>query len=217
MTMARNYPNRLLVEGDEDKRVIPYFMDHFIHWGDNESEWPVRIEHFGGIENMLKPGTIEAELKSSGLRALGLMVDANDDPMSRWRRIRDRCRKTFDAFPEEIDPSGLILQNADGLRLGIWLMPDNITKGMLETFLGLFVPSAAEPLWKYAQQCCEECRSHGAPYIPAHADKALIHTWLAWQDPPGPSLHLAIIRHQLRPGSPQADKFVNWFKKLYGF
>ena len=214
--MSRNHPNRLLVEGDEDKRVIPYFMHHFINWGDKENEWPVRIEQFEGIENMLKPGTIETELKSSGLRALGIMVDANDDPMKRWRRIRDRCIKAFEDFPEAIDPSGLILQNAAGLRVGVWLMPDNSAGGMLETFLGLFVPTEAEPLWKFAQQCCDGCRSHNAPFNQAHLDKARIHTWLAWQNPPGPSLHLAIVRHALRPGSPQADGFVKWFKNLYG-
>jgi hypothetical protein len=70
--MARANPNRLLVEGEEDKRVIPYFMEYFIPWGNNRGAWPVEIEAFNGIEEMLKPGVIEAELRISRLQALGI-------------------------------------------------------------------------------------------------------------------------------------------------
>jgi hypothetical protein len=205
----------MLVEGDDDKRVLPYFMEAFIPWGKTESEWPVRIEQFGGIENVLKPGVIEAELKASGLVSLGIVVDANDDPLDRWRRIRARCIGEFPSFPEGVDPNGLILENESGLRLGVWLMPDNKARGMLETFLSLFVPPTAEPLWQFAKECCVGCQGHQAPFKAAHLDKAHIHTWLAWQDPPGQSLHLAVMARTLTPGSPNADAFVGWFRKLY--
>ena len=70
-------------------------MEHFIRCGDMLEDWPVHIEPFNGVEGMLKPGVIEAELKISGLRALGVLVDANSDFEARWRRNRERALSSF--------------------------------------------------------------------------------------------------------------------------
>ena len=56
---------------------------------------------------------------------------------------------------------------------------------------------------------------HQAPYSDAHLDKALIHAWLALQDPPGQQLHSAIIQNILKPNVPHAEPFGKWFRKLY--
>jgi hypothetical protein len=53
-------------------------------------------------------------------------------------------------------------------------------------------------------------------YVDTHCDKANIYTWLAWQNPPGRQLHQAIIERILNPQHPNAQKFVKWFKNLYG-
>jgi hypothetical protein len=36
--MPRANPNILLVEGDDEKRVIPYLMDEHVVWGDKPDE-----------------------------------------------------------------------------------------------------------------------------------------------------------------------------------
>jgi hypothetical protein len=216
MPSQRQFPNHLMVEGDEDKRVIPQFMENFIAWGNKPADWPVLIESYNGIEPLLKAGVIEAKLKTSGLKALGVLVDANSDIQSRWRGIRDRAIGAFPAIPEDLPPGGLVCVNEDGLRFGAWLMPDNRSRGMLETFLSLFIPAGADPLWTLVQEHCRQAKeSCGAPYTEAHLDKARIHAWLALQNPPGQQLHIAILTKTLRPGSPQADSFVNWFRTLY--
>lgn len=71
-------PNILLVEGDEDKRVIALLMDEFVVWGDKRDEWAADIKSFGGIADLLEPGNIEAQGKVVGRRALGIVVDADD-------------------------------------------------------------------------------------------------------------------------------------------
>ena len=43
MAKTRPNPNILLVEGDEEKRVIPYLMDHRVVWGDKEIEWVAEV------------------------------------------------------------------------------------------------------------------------------------------------------------------------------
>lgn len=212
------HPKLLLVEGREDKFVIPQFMEKFIPWGEwNEpNKWPVLIKDFDGIEPLLKPGAIEVELKSPGLKSLGVMVDANSDPVSRFKSIRDRVIKTFPAIPMELPADGLIMVNDDGLRFGVWLMPNCTSQGMLETFLSLFVDNSASNLWSVVETHCQEAKTqHNAPYKEAHRDKSQIHAWLALQDPPGQQLHSAIIQNILVPNSPHAGPFVKWFCKLY--
>ena len=87
---------------------------------------------------------------------------------------------------------------------------------MLETFLGLFIDDKSSGLWEHVISHCEEAKTkHQAPYRTAHLDKARIHAWMVLQDPPGEQLHIAILQNILKPNSPQAEPFVNWFRKLY--
>lgn len=213
--MPRANPNKLLVEGDEEKRVIPNFMDEHVVWGDIKDDWVVRIEEFDGVDNLLKPGVIEAESKEPGLRAIGIIVDADDYFDSRWSRVRERCRKIADAFPEDLPPGGLIYETPDGLRIGVWVMPDNRSRGMLETFLNQLMVPERLPLWEFACKCCEDSKNHGAPYSDAHRDKANVHTYLAWLDPPGRQLHIAVLARALDSRLPLGQQFVRWFMELF--
>ena len=212
------HPRVLLVEGKEDELVIPHFMENFIPWGewDEPDKWPAQIIEFGGIEPLLDSDIIGVELKVSGLKALGVMVDADSDPASRFRRIRDRVVKTFPTIPLELPAAGLIMVNEEGLRFGVWLMPNCTSEGMLETFLSLFVDNSTSNLWSVVETHCREAKDkHSAPYKETHRDKSRIHAWLALQDPPGQQLHSAIMQNILVPNSPQAGPFVNWFCDLF--
>jgi hypothetical protein len=158
---------------------------------------------------------IEAELKSSGLTHLGILVDADDVLENRWEVIRDRCSKAFPNLPKSFPDTGIIFENDVGLRLGVWMMPDNKTAGMLETFLGFLVPDTQDKLYLAAQESVQNARTLGAPYIDAHLSKANIYTWLAWQNPPGRQLHQAVVEQILSPRSAHAQPFISWFRKLY--
>ena len=125
-------------------------MDEYVVWGDHEKDRVVQIEQFGGVDDLLKPGTIEAESKTPGLKALGVILDANDSLDSRWLRVHEQCRRVAADFPVELPPGGLIHARADGLRIGVWIMPDNRSRGMLETFLSVLVTLDQGPLWAHA-------------------------------------------------------------------
>ena len=215
--MATRYnPNKLLVEGKEDERVIPQLMEaNGIRWGEKRSEWVVEIKECDGFENMVKQGLIETELKASGLEVLGIIADANDEAGRRWGSLRNRCHGSFPELPDELPATGLIHESQTGLKLGVWLMPDNQSHGMMETFLTYLVPDDGNPVLKYAETARDEARVLGAPYKDVHADKAKIHTWLAWQDPPGRPLHNAVMERILDPCSPRAAAFVRWFRSLF--
>ena len=101
------------------------------------------------------------------------------------------------------------------IKFGIWMMPDNKRRGMLETFLAYMIPTEKEPLWTYAQEVVVEAKKRGAPFKQVLEDKACIYTWLAWQKKPGRQLHDAVKMKILDPKHPKAQMFVRWFKCLY--
>jgi len=219
--MSLTRERRLLVEGDDDKRVVPYLLEaHGIVWGESRSEAVVDIEAYGGIERILDEDVIAAELKVNRLKALGILIDANGDPKSRWRQLRNACLPSVPELPETLPEEGLIHVCQSGFaadkRIGVWIFPDNRMEGVLETFLARLVPSRLEALWEWTDDLSDEARTKGAPFKEQHRIKARIHSWLAFQDPPGRQLHNAIMERTLDPESQSAKPFVRWFRELYG-
>jgi len=207
---------KLLVEGNEDKRVIPELIEaNGIPWGETKKEAIVEIQSYDGIENMLDFDEIDTQLDDSGLTALGLIVDADDNPTARWQQVRNVCLPRISNLPENLPEEGLIHQTNFGVKFGVWMMPDNKTSGMLETFLGYMIPSGGDRLWDYTDEVIREAKNRGATFKENHTDKAKIHSWLSWQDPPGRQLHNAIMERILDPKHPKAEIFINWFKTLY--
>ena len=206
---------QLLVEGQDDKFSVISLMEHHVHWPNEKSGWPVFVDAVGSVSEILNTTYLRTKLKESNLEALGVMIDADDEPAARWRGFRSICEPAFPGLPMELPTGGLIARNTSGLRLGFWLMPDCASNGMLETFLRHLVPDAAKPLWEHSEASFDTARALGASCRPAHADKARIHTWLAWQDPPGETPGRALTRKTLDPKAPTAAAFVAWFKNLY--
>ncbi|NJK59995.1 MAG: hypothetical protein HC918_06785 [Oscillatoriales cyanobacterium SM2_1_8] len=203
-------PRRLIVEGADDKRVIPQIIEaHGIAWGETRAEAIVHIEDYDGVENLMK--AIGAELKRSELQALGIAIDADEDWAGCWRSLQQAWARSIPNFPETLPEEGLITKMDNDIQFGVWIMPDNRSRGMLETFLSYLVPEPTDAIWEYAQAA----QRLGASFRDVHRDKAQMHTWLAWQDPPGQQLHLAVKQQILRPGHPKAQAFVDWFRKLY--
>ncbi|MCD8487517.1 MAG: hypothetical protein LRZ84_12470 [Desertifilum sp.] len=213
--MANIYPKVLLVEGKQDLLVIPDLIEaNGISW-ETPNGRIVEIREQGGYEKLADPDVIATELQASGLSVLGIMVDADDNPLARWQSIRDACLRSIPDLPETLPEEGLIHTTSSGIRFGIWMMPDNKMRGMLETFLAYMIPTTSEPLWQFAQEVVQEAKTQGAAFTDPHLAKANIYTWLAWQDPPGRQLHQAIQERILNPCHPNAQKFVSWFKTLY--
>ncbi|MEH2112334.1 DUF3226 domain-containing protein [Nostoc sp.] len=138
--MAKAYePKKLLVEGAEDLRVIPELIEKSgIRWGNNKREAIVSIQDCGGYEN-INANLISTELQTSELTHLGVIIDADEDLPARWISIRNACLPTIPDIPEEILDTGLIHITKNGIKFGIWIMPDNQMRGMLESFLAYMI------------------------------------------------------------------------------
>jgi hypothetical protein len=213
--------NLLLVEGKEEKRVIPEVIEkNGVKWEPTPKSYAVDIEDTEGVEGLLDEATLSTYGKRSGLRRLGIVIDGDSDPAARWQSLRHALLvaklATDDQLTATIPREGLVVDGLN-LRLGVWMMPDNTMSGMLETFLSQLVSSEqGKRLDQFVQGACLSALDHGATFKnPTQLAKARIHCWLAWQDEPGRQLHQAVLYGLLDAGAPQAKPFVSWFRSLF--
>lgn len=147
--------------------------------------------------------------------SIGIVIDADmPDVNKRWQQIQQKIKDHGYAFPEFPNVKGTILDNnQEKPNLGIWLMPNNKNPGMLEDFL---LEMADEDTIAIASQCLETAKDKGlTTFQDIHFSKALIHTYLAWQDEPGKALGQSITAHSLKPDTEIANIFVEWLKNLF--
>ena len=86
---------------------------------------------------------------------------------------------------------------------------------MMETFLGSLVVPDRVPLWERAQESCDSVAGIEGCYSESHQDKARIHTYLAWIEPPGLSLSASVLRQAFDARLPLATDFARWFMALF--
>jgi hypothetical protein len=216
-----NFPNLCFVEDSDSRSAIIALMRHH-----NPSAWPqtgegaaVHIKMETDLHKLFKASTLRTEMQRSGGKALGIVVDAEQkEELPAFDRIREFVTHapSFSNIPSSMPKDGLILVDGEGKRLGLWIMPDNESKGMLEDFLSTIVPYEANELW---QECVRHVAAARARYsklcTEIHLPKAHLHSWLALQDPPGERIGTAIAKKFLDPSSPNAKGFVDWFNRLY--
>jgi hypothetical protein len=167
-----------------------------------------------GVDELLDG--IPVWLKEPGLRIVGFVIDADTNLRARWQVISNRLRDGgYNNLPDEPDPLGTILEQDGRPRVGIWLMPDNRLPGMLENFVAHLIPQG-DLLIPRAEAILTEIEQENLHrYSPLHHPKALIHTWLAWQDTPGQPMGLSITARVLSHDSPIAITFVDWLNRLF--
>ena len=211
---------QILVEGFSDQKVVQAILNE--HERDLAFDVIYRKGHEGYPS--LRESFETTLTKNLDIRGLGVVADADHDVAGRWRSLADVLRGAgYPGVPDTPDPAGLVLEShsssmAELPRVGVWLMPDNQSAGMLESFITRMVP-AGDVLWDLAERSVDECydidpRYPAAGSREAHCPKALIHTWLAWQTEPGKPLWQALLKPSLEPGVDHAS-FRAWLGRLW--
>ncbi|WP_299438212.1 DUF3226 domain-containing protein [uncultured Rhodospira sp.] len=199
--------NVLLVEGNDDQHVFwNLFEAHSI---------PVSfsVEKCGSDSGVLRD--LGVRLKGSTTQAIGVILDADVSPEGRWISIKDVLRKhDYPEIPDEPQSHGAVVLREGKPRIGIWLMPDNVTQGMLEDFVCLLIPDGDE-LFNYARTCINGMSNDLRLFKDAHQSKAEIHTWLAWQEDPGTPMGLAIRKKYLNPDRGKVPDFLKWVERVF--
>ncbi len=213
MPPDKKSPYRLVVEGKDDKHaVVQLLKQHGYDWDDASRVRPYVYEA-GGAEAVIDsigPGLLSHT-------RYGIVIDADDNPQVRWQSIRGQIGRRGFPAPQIPPRDGLVLDAPGDLpkRVGVWLMPDNSTPGMLEDFLTRLVP-ACDPCWTHANQSTDEARSKGAPLRQRDHSKGVLHTWLAWREIPGQPFGTALTAHVFSHDMPEALQFVDWFRRMFG-
>ena len=166
-----------------------------------------------GIDRLLD--SISPEIKVSGRKSLGILVDANDEPANRWKAVRSRLQQLDLHPPEEPDPDGTILPAVSPAvpRIGIWLWPDNRHLGELEDFVQTMIPSK-DPVWPRSKAYIDRIPEPDRKFPPGKEMKAKIYAWLATTETPG-RMGTAIKARLLDVDGPLALKFADWLRRLF--
>ncbi|MBN3872584.1 DUF3226 domain-containing protein [Nostoc sp. JL33] len=145
---------------------------------------------------------------------IGVMLDADTSLEGRWASIKGKLSHYSYKLPDIPDIDGTIVEGiTDEPKLGFWLMPNNQDSGKLEDFCA----ELAEPtsLAFVRESIAEAQVNKVTTFKPLDISKAVIHTYLAWQDEPGRPMGQAITKQALRPNTDIARRFTNWLIRLF--
>ena len=210
MQESDSHPRVLLVEGPDDKHVVIHLSER------SELEQNFWIIEKEGKDKLIDSIVLEA--RTPGRTVLGIVLDANNNPDARWQALTDRLNRLrqedhFDLpeLPAQPEPSGTIIEG--GLRIGIWLMPDNRSTGELEDFVGSMIPPA-DPVWPLSQAYIEGIPQADRKFAPGKIQRAKVHAWLATRQNHRP-MGLAIKARDLDTNTPNSTAFANWLRTLF--
>jgi hypothetical protein len=196
----------VLVEGKDDCHVILALAKH------HGLPEVFGIYECGNDENVLKRlNALIVSPDSVRPKAVGVVLDAT---VGRWEQLTSKLAPRGYMVPPEPDPNGTILDGDDARPMvGAWFMPDNANEGMLEDLLISCAPPNAVEVAKEAVKLAK--LKQVTTFKDAHHSKAVIHTYLAWQDEPGRPLGLSLTSRVLSPDTAEATRFVAWLHRLF--
>lgn len=209
----KDHRHHLLVEGRNDVMAIGSLLASAgVTWP--SEDWHPYINPVGNDVEVL--ATVPIALRASYTR-LGVVVDADLSLAERWAQTVAAFQRGGVELPTTPTPGGTIVERLAGSgpsRVGVWLMPDNATAGMLEDFLAMLVPDG-DPIWPLAEHSTSAAIAAGAPLPAAHSSKGSMHAYLAWQDPSGMPFGTALTAQVLRHDARIAQGFLKWLRDLF--
>ena len=198
----------LLVEGREDL----HFVNHIVQRAELDISFCVDAKN--GLQNLYK--SIAPELDAYNRVAVGIILDANDNPKDRWNRILTKLKNKGIDLPEFPCSTGTLVEGVEGKpRVGVWLMPNNCLErgGELEDFVQEMIP-AGDPVLPLARKYIDDIPCAARKFSNPKLNKAVIHAWLAARKKPG-LIGLAITNEDLDITGDLCKSFIDWIERLF--
>jgi hypothetical protein len=126
MKMEERFNKKLLVEGNDDQHVMWALCEKY------QILETFDIIDCEGIDKLYE--NIPVRFKGSEINTIGIIIDADTDISVRWNSIKTKLHEIGFSVPTEFPPTGLIIEN-DTHKVGVWIMPNNNSNGMLEDFI----------------------------------------------------------------------------------
>ncbi len=197
----------LLVEGSDDMHVVINLLgSHGFQprFGNRPKE----------VFQQLRK-SIYNEVNVSGRDALGILADANDDFVGRWLSLSEGLKRAGCNVPKSLSRAGSVFSGPLGIRVGVWLMPDNRRAGELEDFVHDMI-SVTDPILPRAKCYIDGIPEGDRRFANAKLTRAYVHAWLATREKPRP-MGTAIAAGDLLHDVPVAKNFIDWLRKLFEF
>ncbi|PTQ90719.1 DUF3226 domain-containing protein [Agitococcus lubricus] len=201
----------LLLEGINDCHVVAALCEA------HKLPQVFKIYDAGGCEDVLVKlmALIDAADGVQDINTIGIVLDADDNLMSTWQSVIDNLAKKDYLIQSELNKNGTILIQQGRPTIGIWLMPNNQINGMLEDFCQILLDNPVA--LSFIEQCLNQAKTQKiATFKDVHRAKAIIHTYLAWQDELAKPLGQAITAKILNPNHQLALTFKDWLLDLFG-
>ena len=212
----------LLVEGRNDCNAIFHLVR--LRYGADPAFGIFDCESDDGVLTQFGARLVQPNPKQ---KILGLILDADiegstevDAIQRRWAQLKDRIGADYD-FPNDFPEAGLIIEPRPGRRavgtlprIGVWLMPNNRAFGMFEDLL---LESLGTREKEYTSGVVKQAKTDQvALYNDSHLSKAVIRTYMAWQEPPDVQyLGLAIQKGHFRNIEAACAQFLDWLGRLF--
>ena len=214
------YSNALFFEGENDLYPVGHLIDllpgpstDLYERTPEDQGNRVGLKEFGGYDPLRERFPISIR-NGSTLRRVGIVADANSHPRRRWQSLTDAVAEIRSAqlpgTPPESGWIGELELPARTITLGLWMMPNNRDSGAVENFLLELIPED-DTLLPLAESCLENVPEEERP----DEAKALVRTWLAWQDEPGRPLGPAITEGYFDLDEELAQRFIDWARRLF--
>lgn len=207
MRVKEKFNKKLLVEGNDDRHVIWALCERF-----NVAE-TFDVIDCEGIDNLT--AQIPVRLKESEIETIGIVIDADTELNNRWKSLTHLLSTQGYELPATLPSEGLVLSTVNKVNVGVWIMPNNNSNGMLEDFISFLVPKddTLLPIVRTTLQNIEDRKLN--KYSINHKSKAVIHSWLAYQEDPGTPMGLAITKRYLTTNEETCLHLIKWLNRLY--
>jgi Protein of unknown function (DUF3226) len=210
----------LIVEGVNDRFVVSALFKRR-NFPVNFGWWPPPPETKppqSNLDEACKQLRVRIKPDANGMAAIGVIVDADVVLAARWSKLTQILTRAAYEVPDAPQSGGVILNppTVDQPRVGLWLMPDNQSDGMLEDLV-LTLISTTDPIRIEAEECVDRLLRSGSLFKTEHRSKAVVCTWLAWQQKPGRPMGEAIERSWIGHQAPLVDDLLAWLERLFSF
>lgn len=170
----------------------------------------------GGKSSILK--NIPAAIKTPDIENLAIICDADSQPVQAvWQAISERLKGArYQNLPQSLSPEGTIIEKEPELpKIGIWIFPNNRDEGAVEDFFQQLFDEN-DTLFNHAKSTVDQLvASNHHRFAKKDGQKAIVSTWLAWQEQPGRSMGIALQNKWVDAKKPIADQFVDWFERVF--
>lgn len=215
------HSNILVVEGESDQRFFEQLCK-MLGLHTTVKVAPPRALQAGayntkqGVFNYLP--TLLRQLDDGELTRLGVAVDADSPPNGGFPATQALANRSFAPFGYTLkatQTAGLVYEHHDGLAdVGVWVMPDNQTPGILEDWAQQCLSPQERTLFDHARSAVQTL-PEPPRFRPLQRSKAEVATWLAWQTQPGHGLDRAVAENRFDTASHGYQQLTAWLDQIF--